>query len=76
MPRSAYQQSLTVAQDLQKLRKKKTRSEKREGYNISGMDEVSTGPVDDLFKFIGSEPNKAVRNIRMISIEVSLLLFS
>ena len=51
-----------MAQDLQKLRKKK--QEKRHtGYNVTGTDEESTGPVDELFKFIGCDPNKAVVNI-------------
>ena len=53
-------ESRTVAQDLQKLRKKKREEKKNTGYNVTGTDEESTGPVDELFKFIGCDPNKAV----------------
>ncbi|KAL5256674.1 hypothetical protein ACHWQZ_G011808 [Mnemiopsis leidyi] len=53
-------ESRTVAQDLQKLRKKKREEKKNTGYNVTGTDEESTGPVDELFKFIGCDPNKAI----------------
>ena len=68
-------ESRTVAQDLQKLRKKK--QEKRQtGYNVTGTDEESTGPVDELFKFIGCDPNKAVVRISFKFIELLIYVVS
>ena len=59
----------TVAGDLVKLRKKKKkRTRQRTVYNVTGTDEDSTGPVDELFRFIGSDPNKAVSRSTGISI--------
>ena len=51
------EESKTAAQDLLKLRKKSKAQDKR-GYSLVASS--TEGPIDELFQFIGSDPDKAV----------------
>ena len=55
--RVVKEESKTAAQDLLKLRKKSKAQDKR-GYSLVASS--TEGPIDELFQFIGSDPDKAV----------------